>query len=158
MEKTIPLYLWLMRFSVHSFTSCDLSLERNLVMNIITYFDFKENNPTNNWTNISTRDFMNLFSYLFPGVNCMVLGSLVHCCFSILREPLNEKFSREKFKINSSTDSVSLYLIKKFYTYVFSVGCIMHWYEIFIYVWLLSKNSKGCFAQKKLQLGNSFQN
>lgn len=71
---------------------------------------------------------MDLFPSLFPGLNCMVLGALVHCAFAILREPLHSKYNSFKSSETLSPSAkLKLHILKKIYTYVFSVACIMHW-------------------------------
>lgn len=76
-----------------------------------------------------TWGYMDLYPRIFPGWNCFILGAILHCCFAILREPLESKYhpnsgtNRKK----SLTRSISLYCVKKIYTYLFSIGCIMMW-------------------------------
>lgn len=75
-----------------------------------------------------TWDFMNQFPRIFPGMNCMIFGAIIHCGLALLREPLHSKynaFNRQQNKSLSKT--LNLYVVKKVYTYVFSMGCIMHW-------------------------------
>lgn len=75
-----------------------------------------------------TWDFMNQFPLIFPGLNCMILGALIHCGLAILREPLHANYNSEKtLQKMSRSKSFSLYIVKKVYTYVFSIGCIMNW-------------------------------
>lgn len=71
---------------------------------------------------------MDLFPHIFPGLNCMILGAVLHCGFAILREPLHSKYnSLKRLETKSLRKSFNLYILKKIYTYVFSMGCIMHW-------------------------------
>lgn len=63
-----------------------------------------------------------------PGLNCMILGAVIHLCLAILREPLHSKYNSEKtIKSKSRMKILELYVLKKIYTYSFSIGCIMHW-------------------------------
>lgn len=72
---------------------------------------------------------MDLFPRIFPGMNCMILGAVVHACLAILREPLHSKYnSFKRLQNKSRTKSFNLYIVKKIYTYVFSISCIMHWF------------------------------
>lgn len=75
-----------------------------------------------------TWDFMNQFPSIFPGMNCMIFGAIIHCGLAMLREPLHSKFnSFSRLQSKSLSKSLNLYIVKKVYTYVFSIGCIMHW-------------------------------
>jgi Fuseless len=75
-----------------------------------------------------TWEFMNLFPRYFPGVNCMIFGAIIHCCLAILREPLHARYNTiKRLQTNSRSKTFNLYIVKKIYTYVFSIGCIMHW-------------------------------
>jgi hypothetical protein len=75
-----------------------------------------------------TWEYMNLFPRIFPGLNCMIFGAIIHCCLAILREPLHTKYnSLKSLQTKSRSKSFNLYIVKKLYTYVFSIGCIMHW-------------------------------
>lgn len=75
-----------------------------------------------------TWEGMNLYPRVFPGMNCMILGAVIHCCLAILREPLHSKYnSLRSLETKSLSKSFNLYIVKKIYTYVFSMGCIMHW-------------------------------
>jgi Fuseless len=71
---------------------------------------------------------MNLFPRIFPGLYCMILGAVIHFCLAVLREPLHMKYnSFKRLRTKSRTKSFNLFVVKKVYTYVFSIGCIMHW-------------------------------
>jgi hypothetical protein len=64
----------------------------------------------------------------FPPVHCMIFGAVVHCGFAILREPLHSMYnSTKKMETKSITKAINLFMVKKIYTYVFSMGCIMQW-------------------------------
>lgn len=76
-----------------------------------------------------TWSYMDLFPRIFPGMNCMILGAIVHVCLAILREPLHAKYnSLMRLQKKSLTKSFNLFIVKKIYTYVFSISCIMHWF------------------------------
>lgn len=78
-----------------------------------------------------TWGYMDLFPRIFPGLNCMIFGAVIHLGLAILREPLHSRYNSKKtIESKSRTKSFKLYLLKKIYTYSFSIGCIMHWYEI----------------------------
>jgi hypothetical protein len=71
---------------------------------------------------------MDLFPEIFPAMQCMILGAVLHLGFAILREPLHSKYNPlKKLETKSLTKSINLWIVKKIYTYVFSMGCIMHW-------------------------------
>jgi Fuseless len=71
---------------------------------------------------------MNLFPRIFPGLHCMILGAVVHFCLAMLREPLHSKYNSHKsLQSKSLMKSLNLYIVKKIYTYVFSMSCILHW-------------------------------
>lgn len=75
-----------------------------------------------------TWDFMNQFPRLFPGMNCMIFGAIIHCGLAVLREPLNSKLTLfNRLQTKPLSKSLNLYIVKKVYTYVFSIACIMHW-------------------------------
>lgn len=75
-----------------------------------------------------TWDGMDLFPRIFPGMNCMILGTVIHCCFAILREPLHKKYNSAKsLQTKSFSKSFNLYILKKIYTYMFSMAVIMQW-------------------------------
>lgn len=71
---------------------------------------------------------MDCYERIFPAMNCMIFGAILHCCFAILREPLHRKFNNLKArKSKTFLDKFNLFIVKKLYTYFFSLGCIMHW-------------------------------
>ncbi|CRK94389.1 CLUMA_CG007896, isoform B [Clunio marinus] len=75
-----------------------------------------------------TWEFMNLYPEIFPGMNCMIVGAIMHLCLALLREPLNGKYnSYTRSQKKSFISSCNLCIVKKIYTFVFSLGCIMHW-------------------------------
>ena len=61
---------------------------------------------------------------IFPAMNCFLFGALIHCCLCVSRELLHTKCNFLKFPF---IKSFHLFIIKKIYTYIFSIGCIMHW-------------------------------
>lgn len=75
-----------------------------------------------------TWGFMDQYPKIFPGINCMIAGAIIHCCLALLREPLHAKYNTFKqLHAKSRSKSLNLYITKKIYTYVFSIGVIMHW-------------------------------
>jgi len=75
-----------------------------------------------------TWQLMDFYGHHFPGLNCFIFGAVLHCFFAIIREPLHGQFnSAQRNHQRSLTYSVSLFVLKKVYTLLFSVGCIMHW-------------------------------
>lgn len=69
-----------------------------------------------------TWDGMDQYERIFPPVNCMIFGAILHSTFALLRQPLNNLESKKSYKTR-----VKIFLIKRLYTYFFSLGCIMHW-------------------------------
>lgn len=75
-----------------------------------------------------TWDGMDQYERIFPAMNCMLLGSILHCAFAILREPLHRKFNI--FKARESKTLIfklQFHTIRILYTYFFSLSCIMQW-------------------------------
>ena len=81
------------------------------------------------WT--GTWNMMDKFPHIYLPLNCFILGAVIHCCFCLLRKPFQEKFpflSSEPQKQNLPImKKIKYFLIKRIGTYVFSIGCIMHW-------------------------------
>lgn len=71
---------------------------------------------------------MDRYPSIYPATNCFILGMVIHCCCCILRELLHPKCDilRNLSRI-SSVGTFHVFFVKKFYTYLFSIGCIMHW-------------------------------
>lgn len=63
---------------------------------------------------------------IFPGLNCMIFGALIHSALAIMREPLHSRFNSYK-KQKAKSIPLHLHILKRIYTYLFSMGCIMHW-------------------------------
>lgn len=75
-----------------------------------------------------TWGYMDLFPKIYPGMNCMIFGAIIHCCLAILREPLHTKYnSFNSIQTTSVTKFFNFFLFKKMYTYLFGVACIMQW-------------------------------
>jgi hypothetical protein len=75
-----------------------------------------------------TWDGMDQYNRIFPSLNCMILGAILHCGFAILREPLHRKFNDFKTrKFKTLRLRLELFTVRILYTYFFSLGCIMHW-------------------------------
>lgn len=76
-----------------------------------------------------TWDGMDQYERIFPSINCMIFGAILHCSFAILREPLHSKFNKLKAQKTKKSfqKSFQVFVIKRLYTYFFSLGCIMHW-------------------------------
>lgn len=70
----------------------------------------------------STWSTMDKYPNIYPAVNCFIFGAIIHCCFCLLREPLHNFLAS-----HSQARTIQLFLVKKLYTYIFSIGCIMHW-------------------------------
>lgn len=73
---------------------------------------------------------MDEFPHIYLPLNCFVFGAIIHCCFCLLREPFQDKFhfSLSEPKKVSVARKFKHFLIKRFCTYIFSIGIIMHWY------------------------------
>jgi hypothetical protein len=63
----------------------------------------------------------------FPHWNCFLMGGVLHTAFAILREPLQAKFSVKGNVAKTRWQKVRRYIFTRIYTYIFSIGCIMHW-------------------------------
>jgi hypothetical protein len=75
-----------------------------------------------------TWDGMDQYKRIFPAMNCMIFGAILHCTFAILREPLHRKFNNFKARERKTLFfKFQLFTIRILYTYFFSLGCIMHW-------------------------------
>lgn len=75
-----------------------------------------------------TWEYMNLYPKIYPGINCMILGAIIHCCLAILREPLHTKYNSFKsLQTTSVTTSFNCFVFTKIYTYIFGIACIMQW-------------------------------
>lgn len=65
---------------------------------------------------------------IYHPIMCFIVGAIIHCCFCLLREPLHSKLSKSRSQVLSLRKIFQAFVVKKIYTYVFSIGCIMHWY------------------------------
>lgn len=74
-----------------------------------------------------TWEYMNHHPKHFPAWNCFILGSILHSCMAILREPLISKYNVPSNGKTSFIKKINRFFVTKIYTYVFSIGCIMHW-------------------------------
>lgn len=63
----------------------------------------------------------------FPAWNCFLLGAVLHTTFALLRESLHEEFAVPRNGKKSVFRTIRRFVITKLYTYVFSIGCNMHW-------------------------------
>lgn len=71
---------------------------------------------------------MDKYPNIYPPTNCFILGMIIHCCCCFLREFLHPKYEwLRKISKFSSVRTFHMFLVKKCYTYLFSIGCIMHW-------------------------------
>lgn len=84
----------------------------------------------------STWATMDKYPNIFPIINCFIFGALIHCCFCLLREPLHNKFNfltnHSQIVVMPRTRTIQSFVVKKIYTYIFSIGCIAHWYLIYL--------------------------
>jgi Fuseless len=65
---------------------------------------------------------------IYHPIMCFIIGAVIHCCFCLLREPLHSNLSKSRSQVLPLRKIIQAFLAKKIYTYVFSIGCIMHWY------------------------------
>lgn len=70
---------------------------------------------------------MDLYEEYFTPWTCFVIGGILHTVFALLREYLHTEFSRPSEGIKSWRRTVLRHIVTRLYTYVFSVGSIMHW-------------------------------
>lgn len=63
----------------------------------------------------------------FPAWNCFILGAVLHTTFALLRESLHDEFAVSSNGNKSIVKTLRRFCITKLYTYVFSIGCNMHW-------------------------------
>jgi Fuseless len=73
-----------------------------------------------------TWSYMDHNAKFFPAWNCLLLGSILHTAFAILREPLEAEFLVRNGEKNFWR-TARRFVVTRMYTYVFSIGCIMHW-------------------------------
>lgn len=71
--------------------------------------------------------FMDHHSEHFPGWNCFIFGGILHTTFALLREPLNAEFATSSNGNKSTARTIKRCIVSKLYTYIFSLGCNMHW-------------------------------
>lgn len=71
-----------------------------------------------------TWSLMDQNSNIFPAINCFFLGGAFHLSFAILRDVLSKTVIAKNRTIVPLTTS---HVIRKFYTYVFALSCVMHW-------------------------------
>lgn len=69
--------------------------------------------------------FMEHHEAYFPAWYCFVIGASIHTAFAILKEVLHTELVASpsmglKWRITR-------HICQKLYTYIFSIGCIMHW-------------------------------
>lgn len=74
-----------------------------------------------------TWNYMDLKAEYFPPWHCFLLGMVLHTTFALLRESLIAEYSKPSNGIKSFGKTFRRFIITKVYTYVFSIGCIMHW-------------------------------
>lgn len=76
----------------------------------------------------STWALMDYYGNQFPPWNCMIYGMLLHTTIALLREFLYEQCSKSsRHSMKTWHGLVFRYIFTKFYAYVFSMGCNMHW-------------------------------
>uniref|UniRef100_A0A1B0CBC9 Uncharacterized protein n=1 Tax=Lutzomyia longipalpis TaxID=7200 RepID=A0A1B0CBC9_LUTLO len=74
-----------------------------------------------------TWDYMDQRPDKFPAWYCFILGGILHTVFALLREPLHAEFSPPSNGNKSLKKTIKRIIVTKLYTYIFSVGSIMHW-------------------------------
>ncbi|XP_053692027.1 uncharacterized protein LOC128740508 [Sabethes cyaneus] len=74
-----------------------------------------------------TWSYMDLNAEYFPPWYCLLLGSILHTTFALLREPLQAEFSGPSDGEKCWRKTVRRFVFARMYTYVFSLSCIMHW-------------------------------
>ncbi|XP_055712054.1 uncharacterized protein LOC129807072 isoform X1 [Phlebotomus papatasi] len=74
-----------------------------------------------------TWDYMDQRPDKFPAWYCFILGGILHTAFALLREPLHDEFSPPSNGNKSLKRTIRRIIVTKLYTYIFSVGSIMHW-------------------------------
>lgn len=89
-----------------------------------------------------TWDYMDQRPDKFPAWYCFILGGILHTAFALLREPLHDEFSPPSNGNKSLKRTIRRIIVTKLYTYIFSVGSIMHW--------------RGGWAMMELHLGNNY--
>ena len=71
--------------------------------------------------------YMDYYMKYFPHWNCFVMGGMLHTAFAVLREPLHAQFSLSENVSKTRWQKIRRYIFTRIYTYIFSIGCIMHW-------------------------------
>ena len=76
---------------------------------------------------------------IFPGVQSFFFGGSLHFTFAVLRDLLKEKIC---YKDPTFFNRIKSQIIRKIYTYIFSIACIMHWRGGWIVVDLIGEDSE----------------
>jgi hypothetical protein len=63
--------------------------------------------------------------YRVPWWTCFLTGTILHFMFALLKDILQDYFSRTKEKC--MTSPVILFVVSRVYTWVFGIACISHW-------------------------------
>lgn len=75
-----------------------------------------------------TWGWMDEYPHIYQSTSCFLFGALIHFCFCMLRELLHTKYrSFKRQRQVSMLHSFYVFIGKRIYTYLFSIGCIMHW-------------------------------
>lgn len=63
----------------------------------------------------------------FPAWHCFLIGGVLHTAFALLRQFLHQEFAKPSDGVKSMRRTIVRHIVTKVYTYIFSIGCIMHW-------------------------------
>lgn len=104
------------------------------------YLCFRGKKPSKCESNLfSNRELWNVQEspQIYHPIMCFIVGAVIHCCFCLLREPLQKILSRSRSQVMPLRKVIQAFVAKKIYTYVFSIGCIMHWYFCMFFLSLI---------------------
>ena len=65
-----------------------------------------------------------IYSGLFPPVHSYFVGGVVHLVFALLRDYLNQLIQNKE---PSLCNRIKSQIIRRLYTYIFAVACVMMW-------------------------------
>lgn len=64
--------------------------------------------------------------YRVPWWTCFLTGTILHFMFALLKDILQDYFSRTREKCMRSSPAI-LFVVSRTYTWVFGIACISHW-------------------------------
>ncbi|XP_055635083.1 uncharacterized protein LOC129774984 isoform X2 [Toxorhynchites rutilus septentrionalis] len=74
-----------------------------------------------------TWNYMDRNDEHFPAWYCLLLGTILHICFALIREHLQAEFLQPTEGAKPRWKTARRFVVSKLYTYVFCLSCVMHW-------------------------------